>query len=256
MKAFAQYTVSVVNDGADGQAGSASYLHIKYSNDGEHFTALDGEALGTWIGTRVDSSEEASSLFLDYSWKRFSDDTELRRELTDYTDRQLDSLRSVYLAKSDFGSFSERINTQIEQTARGVVESYEYRSLLEALADRAAQTELFLSEMNGQIRRGVIEDPETGELHFGIAVSETLAFSGETQEKGGKLYYRLAPGQTLGLYTSLGWQFWISGVKCGWFSSADSMLHVSNSVIENSLRLGANWVISTQGGLGLRYTGG
>lgn len=256
MKAYGQYTVFVVRDGADGRVGRPSYLHVKYSNDGTTFTAMDGEILGTWIGTLVDSSESASLVFSDYSWKRFSDDAELRREVTEYTDRQIDNLRSVYLAKSDFGSYSERINTQIEQTARGVVESYDYEELIEGAARTAREAERALTELGGQIRRGILEDPETGELHFGIAISEKLAFTGQTQQLEGKTYYRLAPGQTLGLYTSLGWQFWINGVKCGWFSSADSMLHVSNSIIENALRLGADWTISSQNGFGLRYTGG
>ena len=248
--ASAQISLACVKDGAN------SYLHVKYSNDGESFTALNGEVLGTWIGTLVDQNEEASGNFADYSWKRFSDDTELRREVTAYTDRQIEALRSVYLAKSDFGSFSERINTQIEQTARGVVESYDYEELIEGAARSAQEAGRALTELGGQIRRGILEDPETGELHFGIAISEKLSFTGETQERGGRVYYRLSPGQTLGLYTSLGWQFWINGVKCGYFSSADSMLHVSNSAIENAMRLGADWTISGRDGFGLRYTGG
>ena len=113
-----------------------------------------------------------------------------------------------------------------------------------------------MTELNGQIRRGVIEDPETHEVHLGIAISEQLSFTGQTQTEGGLTYYELAPGQTLGLYTSTGWQFWINGVRRGWFSSEDSMLHVSNIVVENRLQLGSDWEIVSAGGFGLRYIGG
>ena len=57
--------------GKDGEDGQTSYLHIKYSDDGESFTANNGEDLGKWIGTKVDFTEEDSTIFSDYKWKRF-----------------------------------------------------------------------------------------------------------------------------------------------------------------------------------------
>lgn len=64
-------------DGKDGEQGiagangSSSYLHIKYSNDGRTFTANNGEELGSWIGTYVDTNPMDSSVFSDYNWVRF-----------------------------------------------------------------------------------------------------------------------------------------------------------------------------------------
>ncbi len=170
-------------------------------------------------------------------------------EITSYADERFDSLSSTYLAVSDFGTYLEQIDTSIRQTARDTVESYRYAESIRAL-------ESYVSVLNGQIRRGLIEDPDTNEIHLGIAVSENLSFTGQTLTVGGATYYKLTPGQTLGLYTSSGWQFWINGVKRGWFSSEDSMLHVSNIVAENKLRVGADWEISASGGFGLRYLGG
>lgn len=57
--------------GVAGANGSSSYLHIKYSNDGKTFTANNGEELGTWIGTYVDTNPMDSSVFSDYNWVRF-----------------------------------------------------------------------------------------------------------------------------------------------------------------------------------------
>ena len=170
-------------------------------------------------------------------------------EVVSYADAKREEYNALYVAKSEFGNYYEQIETQVEQTARGAVESYRYA---EAIGD----LEGGLRELGGQIRRGLIEDPETHELHLGIAVGERLSFTGQTQSSGGVTYYELSPGQTLGLYTASGWQFWIGGVRRGWFSSEDSMLHLSNIVVENSLQLGANWQITTAGGFGLRYIGG
>ncbi len=170
-------------------------------------------------------------------------------EIAARTDVRLEGFASAYVAVSDYGSYYSQIDTQVRQAARDTVESYRYTEAVEAL-------ESFASELSGQIRRGLIEDPDTHEVHLGIAVSETLSFTGGTQDVGGVTYYELTPGQTLGLYTSTGWQFWIGGVRRGWFSSQDSMLHISKLVVEDRLRAGADWEISSSGGFGLRYTGG
>ena len=170
-------------------------------------------------------------------------------EITEYTDSRVETFESLYVAKSDYGEYYNQIETQVAQTARDTVETYHYT---EAIRD----VNTYLTDLNGQIRRGVIEDPETHEVHLGIAISEQLSFTGQTQTEGGLTYYELAPGQTLGLYTATGWQFWINGAKRGWFSSEDSMLHVSNIVVENRLQLGNDWEIVSTGGFGLRYIGG
>ena len=170
-------------------------------------------------------------------------------EIGEMTDARFDSLSSRYVAVSEYGNYYGQIDTQVRQTARETVESYHYTEAVEAL-------ERYMSTLNGQIRRGVIEDPETHELHLGIAISETLSFTGQTQSVGGVIYHELTPGQTFGLYTSAGWQFWIGGRKVGWFSSQDSMLHVASIVAENTLQIGASWQIAASGGLGLRYIGG
>lgn len=169
--------------------------------------------------------------------------------VTEYADRKIEEYDARYVAQSDFGSYYQRIESQVESTARGTVESFHYADAIEALDSS-------VSELNGQIRRGVMEDPDTHELHLGIAVSESLSFTGQSMTEDGLVYYRLSPGQTLGLYTSSGWQFWINGCRRGWFSSEDSMLHISNLVAEDCLQLGGLWRITPLGGLGIRYTGG
>lgn len=170
-------------------------------------------------------------------------------EIAARSDERFDSLSSSYVAISDFGSYYEQIDTQVRQTARETLESYHFAASIEAL-------ESSLSELSGQIRRGVMEDPLTHEMHLGIAVSERLSFAGTyTDPDTGAVYERLSAGQTLGLYTALGWQFWIGGQKKGWFSSQDDMLHVANLVVEERLQLGADWLVTAGGGFGLRCTG-
>ena len=140
----------------------------------------------------------------------------------------------------------------MEATARGVVEDYDYDARLTASDARAGRIEEHLRSLSGQIRRGLITDPETGEQVLGIAISQRLSFTGASSSHEGETYYELSPGQTLGMYTSTGWQFWINGARRGWFDSVDGTLHVAALQVEQSLRLGDSWVVSTAGGFGIR----
>ena len=157
-------------------------------------------------------------------------------------------LHEDYVAISDYGSYYETIESKVSQTARGTVESYQYQEQLDALDQYTAQ-------LSGQIRRGLITDPETQETVLGIAISQDLRFTGRTVTEDGLEYWELSPGQTLGLYTSTGWQFWVNGRKVGWFDSSDGMLYTVSQVVEQEIRMGG-WRMSAVGGFGLKYMGG
>lgn len=169
-------------------------------------------------------------------------------EVEAYADSKTESYDERYLARSDFGTFQSTLQTQIETTARGVVESYDYQSSISAAADSIERLDSLIS---GEIRRGMITDPATHETALGIAISERLSFTGASQTVDGLTYYELSPGQTLGLYTATGWQFWINGVRVGYFASSDSQLHVAKAAIESEMSVG-EWLISSVGGFGIR----
>lgn len=181
-----------------------------------------------------------------------------------YTDRKVDEYNGLYVAKSEFGDFTETINTVIENTARGVVESYDYQSGINSLQDSIELMQNYYTAIDGEIRRGIVEDPETHEYVTGIAIAQVLRFSGECGPSDehnpgdGYTYYYMNEGQTFGLYTSVGWQFWVNGYRKGWYSSIDGMLHVAGIYVENTLQLGPNWafVSPASNELEIRYIGG
>ena len=53
-----------------GEDGTSTYVHIRYSNDGVTFTGSNGEEVGTWMGMYVDNIEEDSTVFSKYKWKK------------------------------------------------------------------------------------------------------------------------------------------------------------------------------------------
>ena len=189
---------------------------------------------------------------------RLSGDIEESRQQTlHYADGQIDALSQTYLAKSEFGSFAENIESQISTTARGVLESYGLESRIQSNQDGIELLQYYMSSMDGQIRRGIVTDPDTGLEVTGIAISQNLQFTGAVvRGEDGADYYRLSSGQTFGLYTSTGWQFWIDGAKKGWYDSVDGMLHIANVAVEDKLQLGGGWQIVNINGLGIRRGGG
>lgn len=168
-------------------------------------------------------------------------------------------MRQSYLAKSEFGEYRQELLLLIDATARQIVESYGLQEqILAARAELVDLGEAFAAyemEISGQIRRGFLEDPDTHLTVLGIAISQQLQFTGRELSDGGWSYYELSPGQTLGLYTSTGWQFWVNGRKVGWFDSSDGMLHTVSQAVEEEIRMG-DWRMSALGGFGLKYMGG
>ena len=174
-----------------------------------------------------------------------------------YTDECTQRIGESCLAVSEFGSFAETLESKISTTAAGVLESYNYSSLIESARNDIGLLQQYMTSLNGQIRRGIVTDPTTNEDVTGIAISQNLQFTGQVTNGGdGASYYRLASGQTFGLYTSTGWQFWIDGYKRGWYDSVDGMLHIANTAIEDTLQIGGTWRILNENGLGIKYTGG
>ncbi len=207
-------------------------------------------------------------------------------EVYDSIDKISTYLNYDYRAESEFGSYLEQIHTSIEQTAKNTVENYQYMELVEGqetyysiqeLIDKHAREELggdlsdldartaaieaYQTEISGEIRRGFIDNPRYGEegqpqYLFGIAIGEKVSFTGETETDEGIVYQKLDGDQTMGFYTSTGWQYWSGGTLIGWFDSQKKNLHTPELVVDGSLGFGDDWLITTAGGWGLRYIGG
>ena len=166
-----------------------------------------------------------------------------------YADSKVEEYNSLYVAQSEYGTFTETIQSTIEATAKGVVDSYNYGSAIESVQSGLDLVQNYYTQIDGEIRRGIVLDPDTGQYVTGIAISQSLQFSGECGSSDqnnpgdGYTYYYLSENQTFGLYTSKGWQFWIDGYKKGWFDSTDGMLHVANIIVESKLQIGDSWQI-------------
>ena len=241
--------------GQPGTNGQTSYLHIKYSDDGETFTVnpetgeRDGETPGAFIGMYSDFEELDSAVFSDYEWHRFADDEELKSMIDDTETRLIsfvegkeETYKGLFLAQSDFGTWERSLDSRIQTNAQGVVESYGLEE--HTISDMKEQVQDYFTQIDSEIRRGYVADPDdNNNLVFGIAISSKLRFSAGIEDRDGSRYYELVGKQTFGLYTAEGWQFWVDGHKRGYYNSGDQKLHVKDIVADDSLQIGADWQI-------------
>ncbi len=114
-----------------------------------------------------------------------------------YADGRIEALSERCLARSEFGAFTENIERQISNTARGVVESYGYTERIESNQASIELLQSYVTDIDGEIRRGLVTDPATGETVTGIAIAQNLQFTGEVSRgSDGMNYYTLSSGQT------------------------------------------------------------
>lgn len=160
----------------------------------------------------------------------------VEQESRAYTDGKTAVYDSRYLAQSDFGTYEESMESRMNSMAGQIEETF---SRSETLSNDLAK---YTTLLEGEIRRGIVADPDNpGQYVLGIAISSNLQFTGEVYHGTDADYYYLVPGQTFGLYTSSGWQFWVNGYKKGYYNSLDEKLHVRDIVSEDSLQIGADW---------------
>ena len=165
-------------------------------------------------------------------------------ELQSEIDTKVDEYSASAIARSEIGTWEQTLDLRIQTNARNVVESYGFQ---ESISSAQNQMLDYFTQINGEIRRGYVADPDdNNKLVFGIAISSQLQFvAGEEEPKDDYTYYKIDSGQTFGLYTSDGWQFWVGGHKRGYYNSTDQKLHVKDIVADDSLQIGADWQIKS-----------
>jgi len=187
-----------------------------------------------------------------------SDETKRLRSLiiktSDTVKQQIDMITTTLETHSEyisqFGTITDNLKRQIIDTASGTQELYD--SISEIVTDNSK----LLETMQGEIRRGYIEDPDNpGSYILGIAIAQNIQFDNTEITENAVTYYHIQDKQTFGLYSSSGWSFWLGGVKVGWFKSGDSSLNVRNISIQQTMTLGDGWLFTMTGGLGIRYVG-
>ena len=230
------YKLAGTLDGSIQAATALQNVSVSVDKQGRAVVSAGGSKNDTAAAIRK-SAEELKALIL-----KSADDVYnvVEHDITDMGE----TFKSSYVAQSEYGSFKEDVNRLIVETAKATVESYDYKTKIEGLQTSTRAMETYLTDLQGQISRGIVWDPSANQYVTGIAISQQLVFSGEcpptdpNNPGDGYTYFYMTAGQTFGLYTSTGWQFWLNGVRKGWFDSVAGVLRVYDLEIENTLKIG------------------
>lgn len=154
--------------------GRTQYLHIKYSDDGETFTANNGEELGAWIGTLVDFNEADSTTFSDYTWKKFTEDVDeelnnIRQTIFEQSTAVLNTAESIIMSALE--SYVE-LGTYDE--FRQVVES-EFAVIADSISMNFETAISQITNVNGDLQAVV----ENLEKHFDFSLNGMTIKAGE-----------------------------------------------------------------------------
>lgn len=153
-------------------------------------------------------------------------------------------LKSDYVAHSDFGAYQESITSAIKANALGVVQSYDYSSVLQPVNDKMVDFENHRLESESYIRTGILYYDNNGLPVTGVAVGENLAKvivdGKETISRAG----------LMSTFTAGRLSFWQNGVEVAYMTK--EKLYIAHAELTDDLVVG-NYVIKRfpGGGFGI-----
>ena len=155
-------------------------------------------------------------------------------------------LESKYVAVSDFGTFSENINSQLNATAESLKQTIEYQA---TIASDVADVKAYKVDTEGYIKQGIIGYKEDGVTPvIGIAIGQDIRTSGNLVIDG-KQYDIIDVTSNVSTWTPEKMSFRVNGVETA---------YVSNGAfyITTTLFFGNKWAISFESGISFRWIGG
>lgn len=157
------------------------------------------------------------------------------------------TLESSYMAKSDFGTYTENMALVIEEMASGITENYSFISTVEANANAIGNDlETYKTETNAYIRRGIVYYEGTTPI-YGIAIGQDLV----TSEVEGETVIEQRNFRSV--FTAQKLSFYQDSVEVAYVSN--NKLYIPNAEITGKLTMG-NFTIDTVNGYTIKWVGG
>ena len=151
-----------------------------------------------------------------------------------YYEEITETLKSDYLAVSDFGQYSENNNMTLVKNALGVTQAFTRLESVEKIADSVETSfNTYVEKTNAYIRTGYLEQLDA----YGVAVGEQKVEVIDGNE--------VVSFNQFATWTASELAFWQNGVKLGYFQG-DSLF------VNGTIRVGG-WAIDTQSGFTIKY---
>ena len=165
------------------------------------------------------------------------------------------TLKSDYVALSDYGTFTQQTTATLEANAAAITQNITDISTIRTSAEETENAfQVYVSETNAYIKQGIIRYDGTTPV-VGIAIGQDITATGATEEVGGKTYDVIAiTNSNMSVWTTEKLSFYINGLETAWFSNG--ALHANKIVAGVTLELGDKWEISHQNGFTVKWIGG
>ena len=157
------------------------------------------------------------------------------------------TLKSDYVAASEFGTFQENLTNTIESTAKGIVQTFDYKGQLDAINDDIAGFSSFKAETQQYIKIGVIDYDEFEVPIVGVLVGknfETVTIDGNEVMASKDMY---------ACFTATELSFYQNGIKQAYISN--ETLFVTFINVKDDILLADKWKIDSTNGFSIRWVG-
>ena len=144
-------------------------------------------------------------------------------------------LEGVYVAESDFGTYTDKTALEITANSQNITQLFESQQQLTGDVEQLQKT-------NAYLKTGLLEERD-GKKIYGLEIGETNNIDGQN------VYDKFArfTADRLGLYDA-------GGVEVAYISNY--MLYITNATISGSLWLSGRFKIYYNGGLAFQWIGG
>ena len=159
------------------------------------------------------------------------------------------NLSSNYIAKSEWGTYEEQIQSDITVGAEAVLQEIGYESTISDLKDGVADFEEYKIQTNGYIQSGIIGYGGDNVPIIGIAIGQDLTSEKVTID--GTEYNKIDMTKNLATYTSERITFWQNGREVAYISNSE--MGITAVHITGKMTLGDNWEISHANGFAIRW---
>lgn len=165
--------------------------------------------------------------------------TEIYQEI----DRMTAEFDSIYVAKSDFGTYIDEEGNEVEWTASGLVQQFE--NIQTIVSNNETEFDSYVAKTNASIIIGKLYE-EDGIPMYGVGIGQHIETQEGVDEEGNETQEVVSVSDLSATFTADRLRFWDNG---DWVAEISrNVLTITNAVIKNSLSIGGfTWSYDNEG---------
>ena len=170
-----------------------------------------------------------------------------------YMDTTVESLRNIYLAKSDFGEYRESIEQKITENGAGIERAFAATAEVQADTARVeADFAAYRTDVAGYIRQGIVGYDGVTPI-IGIAIGQDIRTTRTGVETERGVFDEIDKSSNMSVWTTEKLSFYIGGQEAAYFSNGK--LTVAQIATDRIIGAG-KWEISFANGVKFKWIGG